>query len=202
MSIKDIEDAENNVDDKGNAYIPVAKLLSPHGIKGYITLKSFTSPEANIFSYKKLYDSDSNEIIIHKQGKKNDSFIISVDNIADRNDAENLNGNLLYIEKDDLADIKNDKEFYYINLVGLDVLSKTDNKKVGEITSVENYGAGDLLEIKFLNDKKELYIFSERTFSEVNIEEGYIIADFPEVITVQDNRKKNKKNPKNNTKQE
>jgi len=198
MSIKDVENAENDMNDRNGADIPVAKFLSPHGIKGYITLKSFTSPEENIFSYKSTCDANGNAITINRQGKKNDSFIVSVEQIADRNQAEKLNGSLLYIRKEDLADINSEKEFYYINLVGLDVLSKIDNNKVGKIISVENYGAGDLLEIEFLDNKKELFIFSEKNFPEVNIENGFVIADFPETITVQDNRKKNFKSRKNN----
>lgn len=184
-----MSEKDNKKDNKKDSdYITVAKFLSPHGVNGYISLRSFTSPDLNIFSYKNLYDSNGNNVSVEKKGSKKDCFIVSVAGVNDRNKAEKLNGSLIYIKHEDLPDIDSEEEYYHIDLVGLDVICSETNKKVGQIISVNDYGAGDLLEIKFLNGKKELYIFSNENFPKVDIKNNYVIYNFPEIIMVQENK--------------
>ncbi len=73
------------------------------------------------------------------------TFVVSIEGINDRDAAEALRGTLLYINRADLPETGED-EFYYDDLIGLDVFLE-DGTPVGAITAVFE-GAQDRLEIK------------------------------------------------------
>ena len=66
-------------------------------------------------------------------------------------------------------------QYYFHDLEGLEVFDNKD-QRVGEVASVVNFGAGDLLEIYFIKSKKkEFFRFTEQNFPFVNIKEKKII---------------------------
>ena len=94
--------------------------------------------------------------------------------VADRNGAEALRGVELFVERARLP-AASDDEFYHADLIGLAAVDG-EGKPVGEIVSVHNFGAGDLLEIRLAGSSKtELMIFSDATVPEVNIAAGRVV---------------------------
>ena len=51
-----------------------------------------------------------------------------------------------------------ENEYYYADLIGLPAVDR-QGKSVGIVVAVENYGAGDLLEIEGLDGKRSLIPF-------------------------------------------
>jgi 16S rRNA processing protein RimM len=77
--------------------------------------------------------------------------VLAIENISNRNQAESLVGTVFYVKKADLPQ-KNDGEFYPSDLIGRKVqVIGTDIKCL--IANVENFGAGDLIEISHKNGK-------------------------------------------------
>ena len=68
------------------------------------------------------------------------------DGVADRTAAEAMRGQLVEVDRDSLPDL-DDGEFYYADLIGLTCFS-TDGDTIGSVLSVENFGAGEVLEIE------------------------------------------------------
>ncbi len=66
--------------------------------------------------------------------------------IADRNAAEALRGTVLTVPRDSLPPLA-EGEYYHADLIGLAVVD-TDGTAVGTVIAVENFGAGDILEIE------------------------------------------------------
>lgn len=128
--------------------ICVAKIVAAHGIKGQVKIKSFTE---NLSLYKKFLAPNDKIFVLKKiQITSSDILIATVDGISDRNQAEALIGTALFINKDQLPPLPND-EFYYEELVGRDVI--VNNNKIGVVSGVFNFGAGDFCEIKLSSGK-------------------------------------------------
>src|SRR5262249_37716821 len=64
-----------------------------------------------------------------------------------RNAAEALNGAELFVERTALPDELEEEEFYHTDLVGMEVLDEHGNR-LGKVSAVQNFGAGDIIEVK------------------------------------------------------
>jgi 16S rRNA processing protein RimM len=169
--------------------IVIAKITSVHGIKGFVKLLSFATDPADFAKYSsKVFDAKNNpykiKIISQVPGGNNDLFIVKIDGVEDRNAAELLRNTELFIKRSDLKKAKKD-EFYYVDLIGLEVLN-TNREKIGKVLAVNDFGAGGVVDIEFDKDLKntESFAFTHQTFPEVDVEKGFLILDLPEFIEV------------------
>lgn len=126
--------------------IEVAKILKPQGIKGEIKAQPLTN-------VVKVFDVLTeclvgNEIMHIKHISFRQGFLyIKFDEINSRNDAENYRNKNILIEKELLSNAKNDDEFLIDDLIGMLLYDEKGNL-VGQILSVENYGASDIIIIE------------------------------------------------------
>lgn len=66
--------------------------------------------------------------------------------IADRTGAESLRGTALTIPRDLLPPLP-EGEYYHADLIGLPVVTP-DGTAVGRVVAIENFGAGDVIEVE------------------------------------------------------
>ncbi len=171
--------------------ITIAKILSAHGVKGQVKIMSFTEIAEDIKNYPEIFDKNGNKLEIKitskVQGKNKDIFIANISDINDRDKAENLRDSELFIKKSQLEEVEED-EFYYADLIGLDVVNN-ENIKIGRIINMLDYGAGAIAEIEFnklAKQKEEVQMFSfyDKIFPEVNLEEGFVKIILPEFAEI------------------
>ena len=163
--------------------IVVAKILTSHGVKGYVKLESYMEKPKDIFNYSNdLYDANNKKFKINFVGTiKPNIFIIKIDGIDDMDVAKSYRNTELYIDLD-LLPKTDDGEYYYNELIGLKVKS-VDGKSSGVVINVDDFGAGIVVEIKWDGEKMEESLpFVEEYFKEINIEEGFIVVERPEYI--------------------
>ena len=77
--------------------------------------------------------------------------------IADRSAAEALRGSLVEVDRAALPPLE-EGEYYHADLIGLPAVDRAGSA-VGTVVAVENYGAGDLLEIELSGGKRSLIPF-------------------------------------------
>jgi 16S rRNA processing protein RimM len=118
-----------------------------HGIKGEVRVKTFTGDPLALGGYGTLSDKDGRSFEILDIRPQGNIVVVSLKGIDDRSDAEALTGTELFVERAALSQALEDQEFYHADLVGMDVLDER-GEKIGEVSAVQNYGAGDILEIK------------------------------------------------------
>jgi 16S rRNA processing protein RimM len=95
-----------------------------------------------------------------------------------RDAAEALRGIDLYVERDRLPAAA-EGEFYYADLIGLAAVDPQGNR-VGEIVAVQNYGAGDLLELRLAGQgQTELIPFTDAYVPEVDIAAKRVVVALP-----------------------
>lgn len=157
----------------------VGCLLAPHGVRGQIRLASYTDEPLSIFSYVPLSDEKGTRAFdIKKQGSLKKGYFVSVEGITDRNAAEALRGTKLYADRDSLPE-EEMGEYYFADLLGLKVHDQED-KEIGEIQAVHNFGAGDILEIRPSTGKSFMLPFDEKFIPEIDLEAGLAHAFVPE----------------------
>ena len=84
----------------------------------------------------------------------------------------------LYVNRDRLPAAQED-EFYQADLVGLKAEDRS-GKRIGIVAAVQNYGAGDLLEIRLEGKRKtELVPFADAFVLLVDIEAGRVVVALP-----------------------
>ena len=104
---------------------------------------------------------------------------VKADEVSTREEAEALKSTLLYVPRSALPQPEED-DFYYADLVGLEVKSTT-GKRLGKIIGVHEFGAGDMLEIKppkgAKNTASWFHPFRKETVPKVDLAAGRVIIE-------------------------
>jgi len=161
-------------------HVCVGVISSPHGVRGAFKVKCFTEIVDNIFTYGTLYDEAGDEVDITPIGQSGGALTAKISGVEDRDEAERLKGKKLYVPREAMPSPDED-EFYIEDLIGLTV-KIADGREVGTIRQIANYGAGDVIEVQFNNGTEEMYLFNEITFPTIEIEQGYVELNAPEVL--------------------
>lgn len=170
----------NAVAGPGNpSRVLLGRIAGAHGIRGEVLIKTFTAAPENIGAYGPLSDAGgARSFKIENVRPTPKGVVARVDGIADRNAAEALRGTELYIDRARLPAAE-DGEFYHADLVGLAAVDPK-GEPVGTIVAVQNYGAGDLLEIRLAGSgKTELVPFTDETVPEVDIATRRVVVVRP-----------------------
>ena len=126
-------------------------------MKGELRLKLFSDSVDSLSRHKKLYVGGVERVLQSvREGK---TPVARFEGIADRSAAEALRGSLVEIDRAALPPLQKG-EYYHADLIGLPVVDG-DGESVGTVAAVENYGAGDLLEIERLDGKRSLIPFRD-----------------------------------------
>ncbi|MBE1237001.1 ribosome maturation factor RimM [Phaeovibrio sulfidiphilus] len=126
----------------------VGIVVGVHGVRGLVRVKPFTLDPFALGDYGLLSDeSGTRSFRVTVKNALKDQLLCSVEGVADRDAALALKGTRLCIERDRLPDDALDEdEYYHADLIGLPV-ELADGTPLGSIRAVEDYGAGDLLDI-------------------------------------------------------
>ena len=131
----------------------VAKILTNHGVKGLVKVKSFLENPDDLKKFKSFYISSTEKIDIEFITKTKKNFVCRINKISKNEDTISFINSNVFIKEDVLPRLK--KGYYFFQLESLVV--KMNRKIVGKVKSVNNHGAGDYLEI-LLENKKEILV--------------------------------------------
>lgn len=148
----------------------LGRIAGAHGIRGEVLIKSFTAAPEDIGAYGALSTADGSRAfeIASARPTPKGGVVARLVGISDRNAAEALKGTELYVARDRLPP-PSDDEFYYADLVGMTAVTP-DGATLGEIVAVQNFGAGDLLEVRLAGKAKtELLPFTDAVVPNVDV---------------------------------
>jgi 16S rRNA processing protein RimM len=138
--------------------VELAAVAGAHGVKGEVRLKLFSDSVASLAQHAKVYVGGvEHRLLGVRDGGK--TAIARFEGIADRSAVEALRGQLVEVYRADLPPLE-DGEYYHSDLIGLSCVDR-EGQAVGVVASVENFGAGDLLEIEFPNGRRSLIPFRD-----------------------------------------
>jgi 16S rRNA processing protein RimM len=154
-------------------------IAGAHGIRGAVLIKSYTGAPEAIASYGPLSDERGRSFELEVLRITAKGVIAQIRGVSDRTTAEALKGVRLWAERSQLPPTAGN-EYYHSDLIGLEALSP-EGERIGEVLSVQNYGAGDLLEIRLKDGgKTELLPFADAFVPEVDIAGGRLIVILPQ----------------------
>ena len=144
--------------------VQLGKLVGVWGVKGWLKVFSYTRPRKNIGQYKRwllvpISSKKRNNATVKKSQslqaisvaiknckEQGQNIVANIEGIDYRDQAENLFGFEVYIEKSQLKPL-NKGEFYWSDMIGCDVIN-TQNDALGKVTSIMETGANDVLVVQ------------------------------------------------------
>ena len=124
--------------------VTLAAIIGAHGVTGEVRLKLFGEGAAALKRYKTFNGGALTPLKLNDDGKG--GAIARFAEIADRTAAEALRGTALTVPRSELPPL-GEGEYYYADLIGLPAVS-TEGEALGVCVAVENFGAGDVIEIE------------------------------------------------------
>jgi len=124
--------------------VTLAAVAGAHGVTGDVRLKLFGEGVESLQRFRAFNDSALTLTKLRDDGKG--GAIARFAEVTDRNAAEALRGTTLTVPRAALPPLE-EGEYYHADLLGLPAIS-TAGEDLGEVIAIDNFGAGDVLEIK------------------------------------------------------
>ena len=150
--------------------VALAAIAGAHGISGDVRLKLFAESADSLKRHKQVRVGERLLTLASLKGDR--TPIARFAEISDRNSAEALRGLLLTVPRSLLPPLEAG-EYYHADLVGL-ACRTAQGEPLGTVVAVENFGAGDLLEIERPDGRRALVPFRAGV---AELAEGTIVAD-------------------------
>jgi len=158
--------------------ILVGRVAGAFGVKGELRITSYTDDPVALARYRELLREDGALGLTLTGGRAHKGGLVARANeVATREDAEALRGLQLYVPRASLPATDED-EYYLADLIGLRVVDPGGGE-IGHIKSVQNFGAGDLLEIAPPSGPTWWLPFTREAVPKVRIGDGVVVAVRP-----------------------
>ena len=154
--------------------ITVAEVITTHGIRGNVKVKTYSDNEMRFKKGAKVYIGDE-YLTIEDSFNQKGMMVLKFDHYNYINDSLKLVGKDITIEEEDLGELKED-EFYIYKLIGLDTYS--NGQKVGRVKDViTGVYPNDVYVIETMDKKKILLPALKSVIKNVDIENKKIEVD-------------------------
>lgn len=133
----------------GDKPVTLAAVAGAHGVTGEVRLKLFGEGVEALKRYRKFNEQLGNDAALTLKKLRDDGkggAIARFEEVADRTAAEKLRGTALTVPRSAMPEL-GEGEYYHADLIGLRAIS-TEGEALGSVIAVENFGAGDVLEIE------------------------------------------------------
>jgi len=162
---------EGNAQDKP---VTLAAITGAHGVAGEVRLKLFGEGLASFKPHKSFNDG---ALTLKKVRDDNKGGAVArFAEVPDRTAAEKLRGTALTVPRSALPPL-GEGEYYHADLLGLPAVSDA-GEALGEVIAVNDFGAGDVIEIARPNGKKFMVPMRTEAVPEWDETRVVVNADF------------------------
>ena len=126
-----------------NQLIPIGEILRPRGLKGEVKVRALNGDPTRFFNVKTVFIYEK-VVKINKCTSVGNNIFLFLEGVTSIELAEKLRGKFLSVPREELGEAE-DGEYFVSDLIGASVESEI-GEKLGTIISVDNYGAGDIIE--------------------------------------------------------
>jgi 16S rRNA processing protein RimM len=140
----------------GEKAVILAAVIGAHGIGGEVRLKLFAQDVDSLRCHNQVMAGDRT-LTLKAVKAGGGAPIARFAEIADRTAAEALRGALLSVPRSALPPLE-EGEYYHADLIGLGCESG-EGEPLGTVVAVENFGAGDILEIELAGGRRAMVPF-------------------------------------------
>jgi 16S rRNA processing protein RimM len=156
--------------------ILLGRVAGAFGVRGEVRITAYGEDPLSLLSYKTLVREDGSPVLTLTSGRAAKGGLIArAKEVETREQAEGLRGVRLFVPREILPEPEQD-EFYHADLIGL-VVETLEGAALGKIKAVQNFGAGDMLEVEPPQGRATFYLpFTREVVPEVRLTEGRVIA--------------------------
>jgi 16S rRNA processing protein RimM len=154
--------------------VALAAIAGAHGISGEVRLKLFAESADSLKRHKQVRVGERLLTLASLKGDR--TPIARFAEVADRTAAEALRGQLLTVPRSALPAL-DEGEYYHADLIGLPCESGAGDG-LGRVAAVEDFGAGDILEIERADGRRFMVPFRDGI---ADLADGRIVVD-PEFL--------------------
>ena len=159
----------------------VAVVAGAHGLRGALRLRCFTERPEDVATYGPVFARSGERLFeLEVIGATRGGVLAQADGIGDRDTAEALRGTELFVPRSALPELPPD-EFYYSDLEGMEAL-RPDGSRFGVVHGVENFGAGDLIEVRADDGQRVSVPFTRQTVPTIDLERRRLVVQPPEEL--------------------
>ena len=156
--------------------VTLAAITGAHGVTGEVRLKLFGEGLEALSAHRSFNDGALTLKKLRDDGKG--GAIARFAELPDRTAAEKLRGTPLTVPRSALPPL-DEGEYYHIDLIGLAAVTRA-GEPLGTVVAVENFGAGDILEIERPDGKRFMVPMRTEAVPEWDSERLVIAHDFVE----------------------
>ncbi len=157
--------------------VTLAAIAGAHGVRGEVRLKLFGEGADTLRAFS-VFEAGTRKLTLKSIRPANQGAVATFAEITDRSGAEALRGTVLTVPRSALPPL-GEGEYYHHDLLGLRCVS-TDGSAVGDVVAIDNFGAGDILEIAKPDGKRFMVPMNARAVPEWNDDGVTIDAAFVE----------------------
>ena len=132
-----------------NRPVTLAAIIGAHGVAGEVRLKVFAEALDSVRAHKSF---NAGTLTLKSLRPGNNGAIARFAEIADRNAADALRGTELTVPRESLPPL-GPGEYYHTDIIGLPAISTT-GEDLGHVVAIDDFGAGDVLEIERPDGKR------------------------------------------------
>ena len=164
----------------------VGRVTGAFGVKGELRIAAYTESPLALINFRTLLKENGEPALTLLSGRSFKGGVIArAKDVDSKTAADKLLGIKLFAPRSALPPVEED-EFYLTDLIGLAV-ETVDGTVLGKVKAVQNFGAGDILEIDASPGRKGWYLpFTREAVPQVDIEGGKIVADPPNEVSEKD----------------
>lgn len=151
-------------------HVTLAAIAGAHGISGEVRLKLFAQGLESLKRHPQMHVGGTLLTLVAVRG--GGQPVARFAEVTDRSAAEALRGQLVTIPREALPSLAED-EYYHADLIGL-LCVDGRGEPLGAVVAVENFGAGDILEIEKADGKRSMVPFRAGI---ADLSNGRIVAD-------------------------
>ena len=155
--------------------VTLAAIAGAHGVRGEVRLKLFGEGAEALRAFS-VFEAGDRKLTLKSVRPANQGAVATFAEITDRSGAEALRGTVLTVPRSALPPL-GEGEYYHHDLLGLSCVS-TDGQAIGEVVAIDNFGAGDILEIEKPDGKRFMVPMNDRAVPEWNGERVVVSAEF------------------------
>ena len=160
--------------------ILLGEIGAAHGIRGEVSIRTFTEDPADIAAYGPLSDkSGARTFTIAGLRVTSKAVIARIKGVDDRTAAEKLRNTKLYVKRRRLPELE-PGSFYHEDLAGLTAIDEAGGV-LGTVAGVVNYGAGDLIEVARPGERDTLLVpFTNKAVPHIDLAAGIVTIIAPD----------------------
>ena len=166
--------------------ILVGRIAGAFGVKGEVRVTTYTENPLAILNYRHLKREGGEPAITLVSGRSAKGGVIArAKEVETKEQADKLRGLKLFVDRSALPPPDED-EFYLTDLIGLDAVAP-DGTVIGKVKAVQDFGAGDILEIEQERGRAGFYLpFTLECVPDVDIAGGRLTAVRPTEVDEKD----------------